>query len=72
MTKALHCGDAAANGVQAAQLAAEGFTADTDVLGSPRGWGASLFGLTFEREHLLAPIGEGRALNPGPPWQLFP
>ena len=38
MTKALHCGDAAANGVQAAQLAAAGFTADTDALGNPRGW----------------------------------
>jgi aconitate decarboxylase len=72
MTKALHCGDAAANGVQAAQLAAGGFTADTDALGSPRGWGASLFGSTFDREHLLAPIGQGRALNPGPAWKLFP
>ena len=72
MTKALHCGDAAANGVQAAQLAAEGFTADMDALGSPRGWGASLFGSTFDREHLLAPIDKGRALNPGPAWKLFP
>jgi aconitate decarboxylase len=43
MTKALHCGDAAANGVQAALLAAEGFTADADALGNARGWGASLF-----------------------------
>jgi aconitate decarboxylase len=72
MTKALHCGDAAANGVQAAQLAAAGFTADTDALGSPRGWGASLFGSTFDGEHLLAPIDQGRALNPGPAWKLFP
>ena len=72
MTKALHCGDAAANGVQAALLAAEGFTADADALGSPRGWGASLFGSTFDREHLLAPIDQGRALNPGPAWKLFP
>jgi aconitate decarboxylase len=72
MTKALHCGDAAANGVQAALLAADGFTADTDALGSPRGWGASLFGPTFDPEHLLAPIGLGRALNPGPAWKLFP
>lgn len=72
MTKALHCGDAAANGVQAALLAATGFTADADALGSPRGWGASLFGPTFDREHLLAPIDQGRALNPGPAWKLFP
>jgi aconitate decarboxylase len=72
MTKALHCGDAAANGVQAAMLAAEGFTADPDALGNPRGWGASLFGATFDREHFLAPIGRGRALSPGPAWKLFP
>ncbi len=72
MTKALHCGDAAANGVQAAMLAAAGFSADDDALGSPRGWGASLFGATFDPAHLLAPIGKGRALNPGPAWKLFP
>jgi aconitate decarboxylase len=72
MTKALHCGDAAANGVQAALLAAQNFTADADALGSARGWGASLFGQTFDPQHLLAPICKGRALNPGPAWKLFP
>jgi aconitate decarboxylase len=72
MTKALHCGDAAANGVQAALLAAQGFTADADALGSPRGWGASLYAPTFDQQHLLAPIGKGRALSPGPAWKLFP
>jgi aconitate decarboxylase len=72
MTKALHCGDAAANGLQAALLAAEGFTADADALGSPRGWGASLFGATFDPAHLLTPLDRGRALNPGPAWKLFP
>jgi aconitate decarboxylase len=72
MTKALHCGDAAANGVQAAMLAARGFSADPDALGNPRGWGASLFGSTFDRQHLLAPVDRGRALNPGPAWKLFP
>ena len=72
MTKALHCGDAAANGVQAALLATEGFTADADALGSPRGWGASLYGPTFDPQHLFAPIGRGRALSPGPAWKLFP
>jgi len=72
MTKALHCGDGAANGVQAATLAASGFSADTDALGGARGWGASLFGATFDSTHLLKPIGSGRALNPGPAWKLFP
>jgi aconitate decarboxylase len=72
MTKALHCGDAAANGVQAALLAAAGFSADADALGGARGWGASLFGPTFDPQHLLTPVGSGRVLSPGPAWKLFP
>jgi aconitate decarboxylase len=72
MTKALHCADAAANGLQAAMLAASGFSADADALGDARGWGASLFGATFDPTHLLEPIGIGRALSPGPAWKLFP
>jgi aconitate decarboxylase len=72
MTKALHCGDAAANGVQAAMLAAGDFSADVDALGSARGWGAALFGSGFEPGRLLGPLGKGRALDPGPAWKLFP
>jgi aconitate decarboxylase len=72
MTKALHCGDAAANGVEAAMLAAEGFTANVDAIGSPRGWGPALFGATFEPQHLTAPLEVARALEPGPAWKLFP
>jgi aconitate decarboxylase len=72
MTKALHCGDAAANGVEAAMLAAEGFTANIDALGSPRGWGPALFGATFEPQHLVVPLQIARALSPGPAWKLFP
>jgi aconitate decarboxylase len=72
MTKALHCGDAAANGAEAAMLAAEGFTANVDAIGSPRGWGPALFGSTFEPQHLIAPLECARALSPGPAWKLFP
>ena len=50
MTKALHCGDAAANGVEAAMLAFAGFTANPDALGGARGWGVSLFGPGFDTE----------------------
>ena len=71
-TKALHCGDAAANGLQAALLAERGFGADGDALGSPRGWGRAFFGDNFDPAHLLAPIGAGRALDPGCSWKLFP
>jgi len=72
MTKALHCGDAAANGAEAAMLAAEGFTANVDAIGSPRGWGPALFGPTFEPQHLTAALDTARALVPGPAWKLFP
>jgi aconitate decarboxylase len=72
MTKALHCGDAAANGAEAAMLAAEGFTANVDGIGSPRGWGPALFGATFEPHHLTAALDTARALVPGPAWKLFP
>lgn len=71
-TKALHCGDAAAHGLEAALLAARGFTASTDALGGPRGWGHAYFGARFDSDCLLAPIGAGRALEPGLSWKLFP
>jgi len=72
MTKALHCGDGAAHGVEAALLAQAGFTANDDALGSPRGWGPSLFGAGFDPAALLAPLSTPRALDPGPAWKLFP
>jgi aconitate decarboxylase len=72
MTKALHCGDGAAHGVEAAQMAQMGFTANDDALGSSRGWGRSLFGAGFDPAPLLAPIATARALSPGPAWKLFP
>lgn len=71
-TKALHCGDAAANGLEAALLAQQGFTANGDALGGPRGWGHAFFGSSFDADALLAPIGAGRVLEPGPSWKLFP
>ncbi len=72
MTKALHCGDGAAHGLEAALLASSGFTANDDAIGSPRGWGRSLFRDSFDPEPLVAPIGMPRALDPGPAWKLFP
>jgi len=72
MTKALHCGDGAANGLECALLAAEGFTASEDAIGSPRGWGIAMFGQTFDPSHLTAPLRVARALDPGPSWKLYP
>jgi len=42
MTKPLHAGIAARNGVMAALLAARGFTSATDILGGPQGFGQAL------------------------------
>ena len=72
MTKALHCGDGAAHGLEAALLAASGFTANDDAIGSPRGWGAALFRDSFDPSPLTAPVETARALDPGPAWKLFP
>jgi len=41
MSKPLHAGKAAQNGVLAARLAARGFTSDTDILGSSQGFAAT-------------------------------
>ncbi len=72
MTKALHCGDAAMHGLDAALLAQRGFTADRDALGGPRGYGAAYFGDRFDSAPLVAPLDIPRAIAPGPAWKLFP
>jgi len=72
MTKALHCGDAAAHGLEAALLASRGFTADADAIASPRGWGPVLFGDSFDTGPLLDPIVVPRILDPGPAFKLYP
>jgi 2-methylcitrate dehydratase PrpD len=71
MTKALHCGDAVANGLQAALMAAQGFTANGDALGGPKGWGRTFFS-RFDPAPLIAPLGAPRILEPGNAWKLFP
>lgn len=72
MTKALHCGNAAMRGLEAADLALIGFTADIDPLGSPRGYGRAYFGDAFDPAPLLEPLRVPRMLEPGMAWKLFP
>lgn len=63
MTKPLQVGLAARNGIVAAQLAQQGFTASPDALESPRGFLAA-----------LSPAGRARLDGPamaGAPWQLL-
>ncbi|WP_431285701.1 MmgE/PrpD family protein [Humitalea sp. 24SJ18S-53] len=71
MTKCLHCGDAAAAGLEAALLAGRGFTADADAIGGPRGWGAAFSGAGFRPEALTEPA-DWHIAHPGPAFKLYP
>jgi aconitate decarboxylase len=72
MTKCLHCGDAAAGGLEAALLAARGFTADVDAIGNPRGWGRAFGGARFDPAVLTAPMTDWHIGSPGPAFKLYP
>ena len=72
MTKCLHCGDAAAGGLEAALLAARGFTADADAIGNPRGWGRAFGGTRFDPAVLTAPMADWHIVSPGPAFKLYP
>ncbi|MBI4183631.1 MAG: MmgE/PrpD family protein [Proteobacteria bacterium] len=64
MTKSLHSGHAAANGLMAARLAADGFTAPADVLEGTHGFAATSLP---EEEYDLDAIGQGWAA----PWEFL-
>lgn len=72
MTKALHCGQAAASGLESALLAQRGFTADADALGDPRGYAAAFFGAGFAPEALVADKPAWHIVDPGPAVKLYP
>ena len=72
MTKALHCGDAAMRGLEAALLAKSGFTADRDAIGSPRGYGRAYYGEAFDPSGIAVAVETPRVLSPGMAWKLFP
>jgi aconitate decarboxylase len=72
MTKALHCGGAAAAGLEAALLAQRGFTADPDALASPRGYGSAFFRDGFAPERLTEPHTTLHIVDPGPAFKLYP
>ncbi|MFV0491156.1 MAG: MmgE/PrpD family protein [Pseudorhodobacter sp.] len=71
MTKCLHCGAAAADGLEAALLAEAGFRADPDALSGPRGYLAAFFRETTSEDRLL----ENRPMaitDPGPAFKFYP
>jgi 2-methylcitrate dehydratase PrpD len=72
MTKPLHVGRAAANGVAAAELAARGFTAGADALDGP--WGFfQIFGGGFDPARIVGVLGNPYAIvNPGVSIKPYP
>jgi 2-methylcitrate dehydratase PrpD len=58
MVKPFHAGNAARNGVEAALLAQQGFTADTAIIEEPRGFCDTFFGPgTCDYENMITGIG---------------
>jgi 2-methylcitrate dehydratase PrpD len=58
MTKATHPASAARAGVESAELAAAGITANTEIMEDPRGFTAALFGGVFDTAEALDRLGK--------------
>jgi aconitate decarboxylase len=72
MTKSLHCGAAAAAGLEAALLAERGFTANPSVIEARQGLAAGFFGDTFKPDELVAGSEYLRVERPGFAIKMFP
>jgi aconitate decarboxylase len=72
MTKATHCGWAAAAGLDAALLAGRGFTGNTEIFEAPNGYADAFFAEGFDFSALLAFGQPYRLVDPGFAIKLFP
>lgn len=72
MTKSLHCGNAAAAGLEAAMLAARGFTANPSVIETRQGLAAGFFPDSFRPDALLRIGHPFRIEQPGFALKMFP
>jgi len=72
MTKATHCGWAAAAGLDAALLARRGFTGNTEIFEAPNGYADAFFGAGFDFSALMAFGRPYRLVDPGFAIKLFP
>jgi aconitate decarboxylase len=72
MTKATHCGWAAAAGLDAALLARRGFTGNSEIFEAPNGYVEAFFGNNFDFQALLAFGCPYRLVDPGFAIKLFP
>src|SRR5262249_24566006 len=72
MTKATHCGWAAAAGLDAALLARRGFTGNTEIIEAPNGYADVFFGENCDFS-VLAAFGQSyRMVDPGFAVKMFP
>ena len=66
MTKSTHCGNAGRMGLEAALLAAKGFTAHPDIFEHPTGYASVFFGKDFDLEAVTKGFGDPyRMVDPG-------
>ena len=66
MTKSTHCGNAGRMGLEAALLAAKGFTANANIFEHETGYAAVLFGAGFDLEAVTRDFGNPyRLVDPG-------
>jgi 2-methylcitrate dehydratase PrpD len=72
MTKCLHCGNAAAAGLEAALLAGHGLTANPDIIEAPNGFATAFFNQDWEWQALTTTDAPLRILKPGYAIKLFP
>jgi aconitate decarboxylase len=72
MVKCTHCGNVAAAGIDAAQLAARGFIANPRIFDAPRGYVATFFPKHFDFDRLLAYGKPFRCVDPGMAIKFYP
>jgi 2-methylcitrate dehydratase PrpD len=72
MVKCTHCGNVAAAGLEAAMLAARGFTAHPGILDAPHGYVSTFFTGAFDYEKLLQYGRPWRFVDPGMAIKFYP
>lgn len=72
MTKSTHCGQAAALGLEAAMLAAQGFTGDAETFDSPQGYAGTFYKGTYRPDELAKFGPPWRVVTPGYAIKMFP
>ena len=72
MVKCTHCGNAAAAGLEAASLAARGFTAHPAILEAPHGYVATFFPAHFDYDVLFDFGRPYRCVDPGMAIKFYP